>query len=242
LSDAVTGRALAPWSDAWFDTGVRPASASLWRGVEAQHRVATLRLVDSLADQAELERLLEASKPPLPAAAQGRHYLLVTPFRYRSPHPSRFRAAGEAGVWYGAKERATACTEVGYWRWRFLMDSAGLRDGELVTEHTFFQAQVRGAAIDLTRAPWVQSAGAWTQRGDYGACQALARAARTHGKVQWIRYSSVRRTGGLCGAVLTPAALTLPEPHRVETWICKVDATQALMLHEQDRVTVPIDT
>jgi hypothetical protein len=230
------------WQEAWFaDGGVRPGTALLWRGVEAQHRVATLRLVDSLEDQAELERLLEASKPPLPEAARGMHYLLVTPFRYRSPHPSRFRGAADPGVWYGAKERDTACTEVAYWRWRFLMDSAGLRDGELVTEHTFFQAQARGALIDLTRAPWAQSAAHWHERSDYAACQSLARAARAHGKAQWIRYDSVRRPGGLCGAVLAPGCLSLPEPHRVETWVCKVTARQALMLHDDDRVTVAIE-
>jgi len=89
------------WQAAWFDTEIRPASGLLWRGVEAQNRVATMRLVDSLAEQAEIERILEASKPPLPRAdpAANRsshpraesqpHYLLSTPFRYRSLHPSR---------------------------------------------------------------------------------------------------------------------------------------------------------
>ena len=72
-------------------------------GVEAQHRVATLRLVDSPEDQATLERLLETSKPPLPEAAQGLHHLLATPFRYRSPYGSRFRAGTDPGVWYGGE-------------------------------------------------------------------------------------------------------------------------------------------
>lgn len=229
------------WRDEWLAETPRPASALLWRGVEAQHRVATVRLVDSLAEQAELERLLDAAKPPLPEAARGRHYLIATPFRYRSPHPSRFRAAGEAGVWYGAKERHTACAEVAYWRWRFLMDSAGLREGELVTEHTFFQAQVRGIAIDLTKPPWNASATAWMQRDDYAPCQALARAARAAGRVQWIRYASVRRPGGTCGAVFAPQCLSLPERHPQETWVCKVTPTQALMLHDDDRLTVALD-
>lgn len=232
---------IQPWRDEWLSQTPRTVSALLWRGVEAQHRVATMRLVDTLVEQAELERLLEAAKPPLPAAAQGLHYLLATPFRYRSPHPSRFRAAGEAGIWYGAKERDTACTEVAYWRWRFLIDSAGLRDGELVTEHTLFQAHARGLAIDLMRPPWSAASSAWTQRVDYSACQALARAARAQGKVQWIRYASVRRPGGACAAVLVPRCLSLPQPLRHETWVCKVTATHALMLHDEDRLTVPID-
>ncbi len=231
---------MQPWRDEWLAHTPKAASALLWRGVEAQHRVATMRLVDSLDEQATLERLLDAAKPPLPAAAEGLHYLLATPFRYRSPHPSRFRAGGEAGIWYGAKERETACTEVAYWRWRFLMDSAGLRDGELVTEHTLFQAQVRGLAIDLTREPWSAASAAWTDPDDYTACHALARAVREQTRVQWIRYASARRPGGRCGAVLSPACLSLPQPVRQETWVCKVTAHQALMLHEQDRLTVPI--
>ena len=234
----------APWEEAWFESDLKAASGLLWRGVEAQHLVATMRLVDSLDEQAELERILEASKPPLRRVAgpvrtpaRPQHYLLNTPFRYRSSHPSRFRAAGDPGLWYGAKERDTACTEVAFWRWRFLMDSAGLRDGELVTEHTLFQAQVRGVSIDLMRAPWSASSSAWTHPSDYAACHALAKAARGHG-VQWIRYASARRAGGHCAAVLAPECLSLPEPARVETWLCKVTGTQALMLHDEDRLTV----
>ena len=229
------------WQDAWFSSGIKEATHLLWRGVEAQHRVATMRLVDTLDEQAELERLLEASKPPLPAAALGLHHLLNTPFRYRSPHPSRFRKAGEPGLWYGAQELHTACSEVGYWRWRFLIDSAGLRGGELVTEHTFFQARAQGAAIDLTKPPWKTSSSAWQHTSDYSACQALANAARGH-SVKWIRYASVRRPAGICGAVLAPQALSLNEKTPLQTWVSKVTATQALMLHDDDRLTVAIET
>ncbi|HJW10957.1 MAG TPA: RES family NAD+ phosphorylase [Albitalea sp.] len=230
---------MTAWREAWFASGIRIATAALWRGVEAQHRVATMRLVDTLDEQAELERILEASKPPLPAEAAHLHPLLATPFRYRSPHPSRFRRAGEPGLWYGAQELHTACAEVGYWRWRFLMDSAGLRDGELVTEHSFFQAQVRGAAIDLTRAPWKAASTAWTDPDDYSACQALGQAARSHA-VQWIRYASVRQPEGICGAVLAPACLSLNAATQQQTWVSKVTAQQALMLHDGDRLTVAI--
>lgn len=236
-------RAARPaWRESWIGESLRSASALLWRGVEAQHQVATLRLVDSLDEQAALEAMLEASKPPLPPAAASLHYLIATPFRYRSPHPSRFRAPRDPGVWYGARELHTACTEVGYWRWRFLMDSAGLRDGELITEHTLFQAKVRGVAIDLTHEPWSAHARAWTDPNDYAACHAVAKAARAHGGVEWIRYASARAPGGRCGAVFAPGALTLPQPLVQQTWICKVTATQALMLHESDRLAVPITT
>ena len=223
--------------EAWWADGERELVRVLWRGVEAQHRVATMRLVDTLEEQAELERLLEASKPPLPRGTAQLHYLVSTPFRYSSPHPSRFRKPGESGIWYGAEDLPTACAEVAYWRWRFLMDSAGLRDGELVTEHTFFQARAKGRALDLSAPPWDARQADWTESLDYAACQALAVEARARG-VQWIRYWSVRHPPGHCGAVLDAACLRLHRPAQRPTWVCKVTARSALMVHDDERLAL----
>jgi len=167
-----------------------------------------------------LEALLEESKPPLPASAAGQHFLLFTPFRYRSRFASRFRRAADPGVWYGAEDLQTACAEVAYWRWRFLMDSDGLREQALHTTHTFFQAQVRGRCVDLTASPWKSAARAWAQKTDYSACQTLGEEAGKR-QVAWIRYASVRLPGGTCGAVLEPTALSLREGFEQQTWDCK---------------------
>jgi len=214
------------WSAAWFETGLRTRSAELWRGVEAQHVVATMRLADNAAEQRVLEELLEASKPALPPEAAGRHYLLFTPFRYRSPLPSRFRRPHDPGVWYGAEELATACGEVAYWKWRFLMDSDALRDSALHTEHTFFKARVRGRCADLTVAPWKKAARAWTHKSDYTQTQAFGAAARER-EVALIRYTAVRVAGGICGAVLALPALSLATPFEQQTWACKASAAGA---------------
>jgi hypothetical protein len=139
------------WKDAWFDTGVHSKTSSLWRGVEAQHVIATLKLTDSRQQHEVLENLLERSKPPLPPEAEGQHFLVFTPFRYRSPIASRFRRPTDPGVWYGAEELEIACAEVAYWKWRFLMDSDGLRDQALFTEHTFFRARARGLEVGRAR-------------------------------------------------------------------------------------------
>ena len=221
------------WSEDWFATAT-PRSARAWRGVEAQHIVATMRLVDTLDEQAVLEQLLEASKPALPAAEKPRHYLLRTPFRYRSPVASRFRHAGAAGVWYGAETLHAAAAEVAHWRWRFLTASAGLRGEALLTEHTFFQAQVQGTAIDLTELPWLKRRADWTHETDYSATPALAQAARAHG-LQWIRYESARHPEGRCAAVFDVEALQLPVPPVQQTWHCKATASSVLMLHGEDR-------
>lgn len=207
-----------------------------WRGVEAQHVVSTMRLVDTLAEQAELERLLERSKPALPAAAQGLHYLLSTPFRYRPLHGSRFRKAGALGVWYGAATLHTAAAEVAYWRWRFLMDSEALAEQALLTAHTFFEAQVQGRAIDLCQPPWLAHQAAWAHTSDYSRAQALAEAARQH-TVQWLRYASVRDPGGVCAAVLDVQALSSTHPLQQQTWHCKTTRRVVMLVHGHDRAS-----
>lgn len=195
---------------------------AVWRAVEAQHIVSTMVLVDTADEQRLLEDLLEAHKPAVPADASRLHYLLFTPFRYpTSEFGSRFRAPHDPGVFYGADEIRTACAEVGYWRWRFLMASPALPELE-PREQTVFQSQLRGPAIDLRTPPYLRRRRAWTDPDDYGPCQALARQARTAG-VQIIRYQSVRdpESGG-CAAVLSPGAFARRTPLKLESWYLAV--------------------
>jgi hypothetical protein len=222
------------WTPAAVASEAGRWQGNLWRAVEAQHRVSTLRLVDTLREQQQLEQLLETSKPALPATAASLHYLLTTPFRYPSHHPggSRFRAATDTGVFYGADERRTACAELGYWRWRFLMDSPALLRLESLP-HTLFQAEVAGRSIDLTRAPFARDAALWTASLDYSACQQLGATARTAG-IEVIRYQSVRDPEqGLCAAVLTPAVFAAA-PLAEQTW--RLAVTRARIQWQRDSV------
>lgn len=220
------------WSPEWL-AGIAAGKRELWRGVEAQHRVATMRLADSLEEQALLEQLLEDGKPPLPPEAAGTHWLLFTPFRYTSPWPSRFRRPHEPGAWYGADRPVTVAAELAHWRWKFFMDSDGLRGEALVTEHTFFQARFAGRELDLTQPPWSGERAAWRHPDDYTHCHAVAAQARAlEPPVQAIRYESARREGGLCEAVFDPRCLALPRQHRQQTWICKITARRVLFSHD----------
>jgi hypothetical protein len=185
-----------------------------------------MRLVDTLDEQAELEQLLEESKPPVPAGALGRHYLLVTPFRYppRYPSGSRFRAATDPGVFYGATVQRTACAELGYWRWRFLMDSPALQRLEPLA-HTLFQCSVAGVTVDLRTAPFARNAAQWTSAVDYSPGQRFAPTARAAG-IMLIRYRSVRDPqGGACAAVLSPSAFT-SAPDGEQSWLLTVTRTR----------------
>jgi hypothetical protein len=214
----------------------RVSALKLWRAVEAQHAVSTLRLVDHDAGAQEvLEQILEESKPAIPAPARHLDYLLATPFRYPPPRGgSRFRAEGDPGVLYGAGHRRTACAEAGYWRWRFVRDSAGLRE-IAATPQTVFQFGARGRAIDLREPPYVYRSLLWTSATSYAHTQQLARTARTAG-VELIRYESVRDPGhGACAAILTPAAIRPPRPLARETWYLTVTETTVLWQRDRER-------
>ena len=186
--------------------------------VETQHTASTMRLTDSLEEQAALEVVLEESKSPLPPALRKLHYLLATPFRYRPHNGSRFRSPLEAGVWYGAEALRTALAEKSYWRLRFLLDSPGTPDLKPVP-HTAFQAAVRtAAALDLTRTPFTRDRALWTDRSSYAGTQALALTARA-AQIQIIRYESVRDPEhAACAAVLSPAVFGRGRPRGLETW------------------------
>jgi hypothetical protein len=210
-------------------SAARALSAKSWRIVEAQHRVPTMRLVDTLDEQRALEDLLEASKPPLPVEAAKLHYLLATPFRYPAPPPagSRFRGIGDPGVWYGADVVETALAEVAYWRLRFLADSPDTPD-LLPVPHTAFRASVGGSAIVLSQPPFDRQRRQWEDRVSYAATQALARTAREAG-VATIRYRSVRDPEHRAAlAVLTPKAFRKSAPLEQHTWLIKVGRAQVL--------------
>jgi hypothetical protein len=232
---------LTTWTTHAVASEARAASLDLWRAVEAQHVASTMALVDTVAEQAVLERLVEASKPPVPrdVARLDLHWLLFTPFRYPPPPGgSRFRGPNDPGVFYGAEQPRTACAEVGYWRWRHLRDSPGLK-AMPARPQTVFRVPVSGSAIDLREPPFVQQGQegtvprdsprpSWMHRSDYTDCQSIARTAR-EAEVQLVRYESVRdsRHGG-CGAVLDAAAFASREPVEQQGWILTVTQARAV--------------
>jgi hypothetical protein len=204
--------------------------------VEAQHVVATRALVDTLAEQELLERLLEESKPTIPAPCTKLDYLLQTPFRYPPLHyGSRFRSYTDPGVWYGAEHARTSCAELGYWRWRFLTDSQGLErlDG---VPHTLYRAMARGLAVDLRARPFVRDEEGWRDPNDYSACQAFAQSARA-ADTRIIRYASVRDPEhGACAAVLDCRAFIGAGGVRErQSWFLSVDRQRASWVRAGER-------
>lgn len=200
-----------------------PLAARPFRVVEAQHLVATRRLVDSSEEQAVLEALIETGKPPAPREPgfSGSHVLLTTAFRYPPlRHGSRFGTRGERSLWYGSRELRTAFAETAYYRLVFL-EGTGADLGRLEVDLSSFRVPVRTRrGIDLTRAPFASWEEAISSPVRYDESQPLGRAMRDAG-VEAFRYRSARDpVGGINVALFTPRAFAAKRPDAIETWRC----------------------
>lgn len=216
---------------------VRPLRLSPWRVVESQHQVSTRKLVDTLAEQALLEDLIEAAKPPGDVlVASGRmHYLLSTPFRYPPlRHGSRFGTRHDRGLWYGSETRRTAFAEVSYYRLLFL-EGTHAPLGAVTTQLTAFTAQARTKrAIDLVAPPFARFRKTIASPVAYDQTQALGSAMRA-AAVELFRYPSardgargeadsesgeVRGRMGVNVGVFSPAVFGTAKPRQFESWQC----------------------
>ena len=107
------------WTRCGGRSNARPLACRPWRIAESQRMISTRPLVDSDAEHDLLERMIDAQKPPVPAAPAfaGLHYLLYSPFRYPPlRHGSRFGGRHEPSLWYGSEELRTALGETAYYR------------------------------------------------------------------------------------------------------------------------------
>jgi RES domain len=216
--------------DIWQECAARatpvPLAGTLLRIVESQHDVATLALVATLAEQAELERLLERSKPSLPPEADGLHYLLATPFRYPPlRHGSRFGARFEPALLYGSKQRATVLAEAAYYRLLFWYGMQVPPPTRLVTMFCLFSARYRtDAALALHAPPFDTYRAALTAPNDYRATQRLGARMRAAGIAAFEFTSARDPDAGLNVALFTARALTSRRPGNPTNWLCETDA------------------
>ncbi len=214
-----------------------PYAGRVWRLVEAQHVVATLRLVDSLEEQAQLEEILERAKPPVPPDCAHLHYLLATPFRYgRYPEDSRFRRAGPSpGVFYASEAALSAAMETVWYRLRFFAAAPDAQMPRGAAEYTGFAVKLACEAVDLIEGPLAAQRERWRDPQDYGACLALADEARAAGAGA-IRYESVRDPDARANvAVLRCDAFAAARPLAWESWRIMLKPGGAVVLRERPR-------
>lgn len=227
------------WTRVALSSEFRRFDGSCWRLVEAQHRISTLKLTDTLAEQSLLEDLIEETKPAIPPECRHLDFLLATPFRYGAIYPagSRFRRAGRTlGVYYAAEHPSTAVAEMAFYRLLFFAESPATPWPSDAAEYTAFSAAVSSVRLlDLMSEPLSQDSGLWTNVTDYGPCQAFADAARA-ADADVIRYQSVRdpdRRANL--AILMCRAFARPAPVDRQTWRIRLSPSGVQALCEFPR-------
>lgn len=205
-----------------------PLGGELLRMVESQQQVATLSLVDDLAEQAVLEDLLERSKPPLAPGSERLHYLLATPFRYPPlRHGSRFGGRFEPSLFYGARSLAPLLAEAAYYRFVFWTAMAEPpASGRLRTQHSLFRARCHGArGVRLQDPPCAAHEAVLRDPADYGPTQRLGAALRLAG-VQLFEFISARDgRRGINLALFRTDALVSRAPLGLSRWLCETRGT-----------------
>jgi len=182
--------------------------------VEAQHQVSTRKLVDSAAEQALLEELIDNAKPR-DVTANAVHYLLSTPFRYPPLRSgSRFGTRRERGIWYGSEALVTAFAEVAYYRLVFLEGTKADLE-PLTSQLTAFTVAARSTrAVDLVSPPFDRHRRTIASPTKYAESQALGMAMRSAG-VELFRYPSARDTARGVNVVGLRRAGVAPADRRV---------------------------
>ena len=210
------------WTECGASSRLRRLALPAWRAVESQTLTATRKLVDSDEEQALLEDLIEAAKPPVPQDPElaGLHFLLYTPFRYPPlAHGSRFGTRLERGIWYGSRELRTVFAEVAYYRLLFLEGPAADL-GSITIELSAFQARVATTrGVDLTAAPFRAHAREISSRTRYDAAQRLGREMRAADVAAFL-YASARDPEGGASIGLFRPAFARRRPTTPETWVC----------------------
>lgn len=232
------------WTRDALSSKARHASGRCWRLVEAQHRVSTAKITDSLRQQERLEALLDAAKPAVPAECRHLHYLLFTPFRY-APYPrgSRFRRAGATpGVFYASERPRTAAIEMAFHRLLFFAESPGTPWPANPGEYTAFAAEyATGRSIDLREPPFGTEPTSWTHPTDYGSCQTIAETCRAAG-IDAIAYQSARDPNQATNiALLHCRAFASADPIDHQTWRIQVSRNGARIFCEFPKAAFDFD-
>jgi hypothetical protein len=138
---------------------------------------------------------------------------IMAAFTHLNPEGSRF-SDGTYGVYYAARDMATAVAETAYHRARFLARTAE-PPGEI--DMRSYLADIRAELIDLRG--YGRGKPDLMNPDSYAASQAFAKARREEG-AGGIVFDSVRRDGGLCVAVFRPklVAPCRQGPHVCYLW------------------------
>lgn len=203
-----------------------------------------MKLTDTLEEQDILERIVEETKPPIPAGCEKLDFLLMTPFRYSATNPygTRFRRPHAAqGVFYAAEHSTTAIAEMAFYRLLFFAESPETPWPQNPGEYTAFAAEFRSErALDLTISPFAGQSALYDP-SDYSFSQKAADRAREAG-IDILKYTSVRDPNGKSNlAILNPESFTRGDVVDRQSWKIHLDANGARAVCESPHFSLAFD-
>ncbi len=196
--------------------------ADVWRVVESQEHVATLHVVDDLAEQEMLERLLDDVKPRYRAGTEGMHYLLKTAFRYPPlKWGSRFGTTLMPSYFYASEQPKTALCECAYYRFLFLDDMQTPYSAPIRSEYSLFRVLVASErCLDLSLATYKKMRADLRSPTSYQISHQVGQWAYERGEIDLIRFESARDSGGLNVAISEPQSIRSKKPNALQRWLC----------------------
>ncbi len=234
------------WDTVKNQTPITIIQGKLIRIVESQEQIATNQLVDNLAEQQQLEELLEQSKPASSISSSALHYLLATPFRYPPlKHGSRFGPRFTPSLLYASKTKSAAFAETAYYRcyfWHGMLTAPPAK--KLITEHTLFTASYYSKnGLKLQQAPFNQQQDILTDPSQYAATQQLGEEMRRNG-IDAFEYISARDLKqGINVALFSPNALLSKKPTEQQQWICETTAEKVSLFSKNGKLyTYPLES
>ncbi|HEX4856717.1 MAG TPA: RES family NAD+ phosphorylase [Limnobacter sp.] len=206
---------------------LKPIHVLCHRMVESQESVATNEIVDTLEEQALLEELLEQSKPRLPKATSGLHYLLAAPFRYPPlKWGSRFGSFSERGIFYSSLETTTMLHEVAYYRFVLLDGLHTPLPKPLKSQHTEFMVDLQtNRAVLLNDRKFGAFQMQLRHPSDYSFSQQAGAQMRALNVQAFLFHSARDPDHGINAGVFDPACFTGQEPRGGKEWFCQLESS-----------------
>jgi hypothetical protein len=226
------------WTADALKSNLKPIDGICWRVVEAQNKVSSLKLVDTLDEQQRLEELLEETKPEFPPELKHHDFLLFTPFRYVPyEHGSRFRRQGQRdGVFYGSEQVETAMAEIAFYRFLFFKESPDIDIPDNAPEYTAFTVKYgTDKALYLTKRPLSDNEDAWMDKESYEACQFLADEARKVECEVIISHSIRCPQNGKNISLISWRAFRSTAPESQQTWRMAIKETEIVAVSDFPR-------
>lgn len=170
---------------------IQSIKTDIYRIVESQEKVATMRLVDTLDEQSLLEQIIDNSKPI--DLYSSRHYLISTPFRYPPlEYGSRFGTTLEPSLFYGAHSINTMLHETAYYSFYFQSGMTTPFSEPIINHKTSFQVTVDETQyLNLVDINDTEFQDKITNKADYNYSQSIGGVMREIGVLAF-SYTSAR--------------------------------------------------